>query len=226
MHTRSVSVAGAQYDWRGVCFNVAVMMSRRFVRALFVPALALAGGCTSISSNYTGEITRTDAARIFVCHGYDCTYKTRLDLGASDASRFAAIMASGAASAQSERQAVSNAVQYFEERAAHVIGVRDAAKSTLGASREKGQMDCIDESTNTRSLMLYLAEHGLLKHHKVEANVSRGFFIDGRYPHSTAVLRDAAGVKWAVDSWYEPMGGPPDILPLKNWLSRGVGGVR
>lgn len=186
----------------------------------------VAAGCTSISSNYTGEITRADAARIYMCHGYDCTYKTRIDLGAPDARRFASIMAKGAGSPESERAAISRAVQYYEERGAQVIGIRDQAKSTFGASREKGQMDCIDESTNTRSLLLYLAGRGLLKHHRVEMNVSRGFFIDGRYPHSTAVIRDPQGEKWAVDSWYEPMGGPPDILPLEKWLARGVGGQR
>ena len=49
----------------------------------------------------------------------------------------------------------------------------------------------------------------------------RGFFLDGRYPHATAVIGDASGVKWAVDSWYEPAGGAPDIMPLREWRSRG-----
>lgn len=87
-------------------------------------------------------------------------------------------------------------------------------------------MDCVDESTNTRALLLYLERRKLLRHHTVERNVTRGFLIDGRYPHATAVLQDRSGKKWAIDSWYEPTGGAPDIRPLSEWLKRGVMGVR
>ena len=202
------------------------MMIRSSVTLLVLAASALAGGCTSISSNYVGDITKVDASRIHVCHGYNCIYKTRLSLGPADAERFGQIMRQGAATPEAERAAISRAVQHFETRAFQAIGIRDRAKSTLLDSGEKGQMDCIDESTNTRSLLLYLAHLGLLKHHQVGANVSRGFLLDGRYFHSTAVIRDSAGKRWAVDSWYEPMGGPPDIMPLEEWMSRGVAGAR
>ncbi|CAG0972494.1 MAG: hypothetical protein F9K19_17235 [Rhizobiaceae bacterium] len=162
--------------------------------------------------------------RIYVCSGFNCHFKTRLDFGASDARRFAEIMTGGRGSPQAERSAISSAVQYYEKRAGAAIGVIDDAKSDFGASGELGQMDCIDESTNTRSLLLYLERRGLLQHHSVLANVSRGLFIDGRYPHSTAVLLDRSGKEWAVDSWYAPMGAAPDILPMAQWLKRGVMG--
>lgn len=183
-------------------------------------------GCTSSSSNYLGEITKTEESRLFVCHGFDCSYKTRVDLGAADHRQFAAFFAK-ADSAEAERAAVGRAVQHAEERGAGVIGIRDLPKSDYTQSREKGQMDCIDESTNTRSLLLYLEKRGLLKHHAVEVNRSRGFFADGRYPHSTAVLREkAASRRWAIDSWYEPAGGPPDIRPLDEWMASGRFGER
>ena len=45
-----------------------------------------------------------------------------------------------------------------------------------------------------------LPGHGYLRHHRVEAPSARGFFIDGRYPHATAVLTDTdSGERWAVD---------------------------
>jgi hypothetical protein len=166
------------------------------------------------------------AGRIFVCHGFDCRRRTQLVLTRNDASRFASIMASGRSSAQAERAAISKAVQYFETRAGQVIGVQDKPKSNLTQSGLMGQMDCIDESTNTRMLLQHLASRGLIRHHSVEGNVSRGAFVDGRYPHSTAVIREKGGKAWAVDSWYEAMGGPPDIMPLAEWQSRGVGGQR
>ena len=36
----------------------------------------------------------------------------------------------------------------------------------------------------------FLESHGFLKHHRVEAPSARGYFIDLRYPHATAVLTD------------------------------------
>lgn len=187
--------------------------------------MAFATGCSSVSSKYVGDITEISPSRLFVCSGFDCYHKNRIDISAADAKRFASIMALNGTAA-TERAAISRAVQHFETMATSVIGVADNAKSVLTESGTRGQMDCIDESTNTRTLLLYLQQRGLLKHHVVEGNVSRGFFADGRYPHSTAVIRDQAGVRWAIDSWYEPAGGAPDIMPLKDWLPRGVLGER
>ncbi|PWK65931.1 hypothetical protein [Aminobacter sp. AP02] len=160
--------------------------------------------------------------RIDICHGYSCAFRSRLDLGPNDAKRFASILASGKASPQAERAAIAKAVSYFETRSQQVTGVRDQPKSEFGASKVRGQMDCVDESTNTNSLLRYLEARGLLKYHKVEAKTSRGFLLDGRYPHWTAVIRAPDGVKWVVDSWYAPMGGAPDIIPLSDWKVRGV----
>ncbi len=188
-------------------------------------ALLLAG-CLSESSNYRGEITKPRTSKIYVCSGFDCTYKTAYPISEEDRQKFAEIMEEGSQSPEAEREAIRRADSFYENRAATYIGSRDKAKSDFTQSRVKGQMDCIDESTNTHSLLLFLEENGMLKYHKVESNVSRGIFVDGRYPHSTAVLRDPSGRKWAVDSWYEPTGGLPDVIPLSDWMKRGVMGER
>jgi hypothetical protein len=185
--------------------------------------VSLVVGCISTPSEYA---VRSAVARINVCHGFGCHFKSELNLGTADARRLLAIMAAGATSAKAERAAVSKAVRYYEGRAAGVIGIRDQPKSDASQYHRRGQMDCVDESTNTRALLLYLEGRKLLRHHTVDRNVTRGFLVDGRYPHATAVLRDRSGKKWTVDSWYEPMGDPPDIMPLSEWLKRGVMGVR
>ncbi|WP_246637843.1 hypothetical protein [Nitratireductor kimnyeongensis] len=149
-----------------------------------------------------------------------------MSIDAAMRQRLAAIMASGKASAKAERAAVSKAVRYFETMATGVLGVRDGAKSAPGGARVYGQMDCIDESRNTRTLLRYLQRHGLLRHHVVQRNSARGFFLDVRYPHATAVLRAKSGDEWAVDSWFEPAGGAPDIMRLAEWKKRGVRGAR
>ncbi|ODT08208.1 MAG: hypothetical protein ABS58_04020 [Mesorhizobium sp. SCN 65-20] len=185
----------------------------------------LLAGMISLSIHAAGPPAAQAAPitnRIDVCHGYGCAFRARLYLGAGDAQRFASILAAGKSSAEAERAAIGQAVSYFEKRVQQVTGVRDEPKSEFGASKVKGQMDCVDESTNTDTLLRYLQGRGLLKYHKVEARTSRGFLFDGRYPHWTAVIRAPDGVKWVVDSWYAPMGGLPDIIPLSDWKPRGL----
>jgi hypothetical protein len=203
---------------RIVSMNVSCTSSiKHLLVALSVGSLFLFGPSDAHPSKLDGDTRH----QIDVCHGYSCKFRSKLMLGKADARRLASILASGRGSAKAERKAISRAVRYFEDRAYSVIGIRDEPRSKFGASGIRGQMDCIDESTNTRALLLYLADRKLLAHHSVGRNSSRGLLIDGRYFHSTAVIRDRAGVKWAVDSWYAPMGGAPDILPLSDWESRG-----
>lgn len=164
--------------------------------------------------------------RMTICHGYSCYYQTRLDLSGQDIARLATIMRAGTASASAERRAISRAVQFFERRSTDLLEVRDRPKGELGHGRELGQMDCVDESTNTTRLLRFMAQRGMFRHHTVARRVSRGYFLDNRFPHFTAVIVDDGGEKWAVDSWYEPGGGAPDIMPLERWRIRGVAGQR
>jgi len=161
-----------------------------------------------------------------ICHGYGCTFQTLVTLTSADRSQIASIMSGGRASPAAERAAIRRAVQIFEQRSKAVIGVTDRPKMDFGKGREKGQMDCVDESTNTDHFLRYLQGAGLLRHHRVAQRDSRGSFLDGRYPHFTAVLRDDSGTSWVVDSWYEPGGGPPDVMLLAEWHRRGYGGQR
>ncbi len=190
-------------------------------RALMVLALAVASGCTSVSSNYEGEIADTPSGRIIVCSGHDCAYRTPVPVTSADARRFASIMNAGRGSAQAERQAIGKAIQYFEERAAGTLGVRDRALSQFANTGIKGHMDCIDEATNSQSVMRYLDARGLLRHHEVESNRSRGFVLDGQFPHVAAVVRAKDGTRWAIDSWLGPTGAPVAISPLEQWVRDG-----
>jgi hypothetical protein len=162
----------------------------------------------------------TSPKLVTICHGYGCSFRTKLTLGAADGARFRSIMSVGAASPQAERAALARAVSYFDRRANEATGYKDRPRTEVGKP-ERGQMDCVDESTNTHALLLYLAERGLLKFHKVGRKVSRGFFLDGRYPHWTAIIIEPSGVKWVVDPWYAQLGGAPDIFPYEKWKVRG-----
>ena len=187
---------------------------------LLVLLCGFAAGCVT-GSEGDRQAARSADKTVEICHGYSCKFRSKLVLGATDGRRFASILGRGQKSSPEERSAIAQAVRYFEQRTLSATGIRDEPQSKFGASGVRGQMDCIDESTNTRTLLVYLADRKLLRHHTVAMNASRGFLVDGRYPHSTAVVRDATGIRWAVDSWYAPMGGSPDILPLSEWMPRG-----
>ena len=58
----------------------------------------------------------------------------------------------------------------------------------------------------------------LLRHHDVDAPEARGYFIDGRPPHATAVLVEkATGTKWSINSWTVGYGQALEVMPLERW---------
>jgi hypothetical protein len=189
--------------------------------ALTATLLVCLAGCTSVPSRFEGEIVETPTSRIVVCSGHDCAFRTPVPVTDTDAKRLASIMNAGRASPQAERQAIGKAIQYWENRAADHLGVRDAALSQFKNTNVRGHMDCIDEATNSQSLMRYLDGRGLIRHHAIKQNMSRGFMLDGQFPHVAAVVEAKDGSRWAVDSWLEPTGGPVTIMPLQQWLRDG-----
>lgn len=162
--------------------------------------------------------------RIFVCHGYTCRIVTPVRFDSESVAKIAASLAKSAVDAAAERDAISKAVQEFETIVGARVGTAHDLPGMQFGQGTDDQMDCIDEATNTTGLLIFLASHGYLKHHRVEAPSARGFFIDGRYPHATAVLADtSSGEKWAIDSWPRANALPPVIMRLREWKRSRVG---
>jgi len=160
--------------------------------------------------------------RTYICHGFGCTYRTPIRYSSRDLARLRGILASGRRSPEAERRAISRAVIWHEKRVAPEAGsAHDVGGLDLHNAHVHGQMDCIDEATNTTSLLLLAQSRGYLKHHKVGRPASRGFFVDGNYPHATATIREKkSGTPYAVDSWPRANGKAPDILALKAWMAK------
>jgi hypothetical protein len=157
---------------------------------------------------------------VIVCHDFGCAQRTPVGLGPGDLAKLSSLLASGRASAEAERRAVAAAEAWFDRRVGPEAGTthRIARAGGLDGHSAVGQMDCIDTSRNSTSLLLILEQLHLLRHHKVEGPEARGFLLDGRGPHATAVLTDIhTGKQWAVDSWTHKYGEKPDILPLDVW---------
>lgn len=159
------------------------------------------------------------SARIVACHGYGCSRRTVLDVEAEWLNRAGSILKAARQSPEAERRALGDVVKLYTAQLADRFGGKpDVPRSPPQMSGEQGQMDCVDETANTTSLLLVLQEYGLLAHHEVERPQSRGLFIDGRYPHVTAIIAEKkTGAEWAVDPWAKAPGQKPEILPLSQW---------
>lgn len=187
---------------------------------LVLGTAGIAAGCTTTSESGEAVAKAPTVATLDVCHGYDCHFRTKVTMTARDARTLSGYFRNANTPA-AERAAIARAVQLFENKATKTIGVADRPLSAFLGAKEKGQMDCLDETANTLTLLRYLAGRGLLKHHTVGGDVSRGFLLDARYFHSAASITEKSGRRWAVDSWFGKAGAAPQIMPLEEWRSRG-----
>jgi hypothetical protein len=162
-------------------------------------------------------------AVIRYCHGYGCAMRSPVRLSGADLATLRRLLASGSASASAERAAIGRADQWFERVAGRQTGTsKDGAKDVYELFTPPSQIDCVDEATNTTTLLKLAESRGWLRHHKVGSIDRRGFLVDGRYPHHTATIHDrASGAVWVVDSWVRANGEPPDIKPLAIWKEEG-----
>ena len=184
-----------------------------------IVAVWLAVGSASAADWYErGHGRAPTGGKVYICHGYTCRIVTPVQLTPGELKRIARPMA-GVADAAAERAALAKSVQLFEQ----IVGARVGTAGDLPGMQfgrgADGQMDCIDEATNTMSLLLVLQRAGYLRHHRVLEPKGRGFFLDGRYPHATAAVADTlSGASWAIDSWPGANGEPPLIQPLADWF--------
>ncbi|HET7912814.1 MAG TPA: hypothetical protein VFL49_12340 [Pseudolabrys sp.] len=156
---------------------------------------------------------------VFVCHGFGCKYRAEIDLTPADRAKLAQFLAAGRASAAAERNAVAAAGAWFDKRVGPVAGTTNhVARAGMKYMFDTHQFDCIDSSRNTTSLLMVLDQLNLLRHHDVDEPEARGYMVDGRPPHATAVLVErATGKKWSIDSWTVGYGQALEVMPLDRW---------
>ena len=201
---------------------------RRLPIAVVVPAvlLLLLTGCAELAAGRPegwypvhGGVAPNRNDVVVVCHGFGCHRKTAVAFTGADLARMRRLVGRG--DAAQERAGVRRMIAWAEQRVAPTVGSEgDVAGLDLRNAGRVGQMDCIDEATNTTSYLLVAERAGLLRHHRVGRPVSRGYFLDGRYPHATAVLLEEGKGAWAVDSWPHANGVKPDVMPLETWFER------
>lgn len=160
---------------------------------------------------------------VFVCSGYGCQTQSPLRFGPEQVKTLAEIMrkTKQADTPAEERRAVAYAVGWMEAYAGEKVGTKDDRPGMdYDGSGDPGQLDCVDEATNTTSYLTILQSNSLLKHHTVGRPFSRGNILLGvsNWPHWTGVLWETGSKqKWAVDSWIGPNGENPAVVEAEKW---------
>lgn len=193
----------------------------------FILIALILSGCMSLYRGDPGAwysawngVPPAGGNRVFVCHGFGCHLKTAVTFSQRDIAAMRRMLGKPR-DAAAERKGIADLVAWAERRVADAAGsAGDIGGLDMHNARRRGQMDCIDEATNTTSYLLVAEAAGLLAHHRVGHPVARGYFLDGRYPHATAVVVADDGVPWAVDSWKRGNGKEPEIITLDAWFAQ------
>jgi hypothetical protein len=121
--------------------------------------------------------------------------------------------------AADERADIGRSMALFETVVGRHTGTSGDRGRNAAGFGQPGQLDCIDESTNTTTYLKLLEREGLLRYHRVAERATRfGLFVG--MPHSTAVIEELdSRNRYVVDSWFYDNGQPPHIVRLEDWYS-------
>ncbi len=182
--------------------------------------LMLSAQAVSAQGNFDDETSSTAEPRhLSICYGHGCRDIAQVGLSPAEWQGVRARLTPPAANPAMERQRISAAIALLESVVGAHTGTGKDIGGTFPGTGRPGQMDCIDEATNTTTYLKMMAAENLLRWHTVEDHAIRGFFIFG-WPHASAVIRDTeSGERYAVDSWFHRNGVAPEIVPLKTWRS-------
>jgi hypothetical protein len=183
--------------------------------AWLVPVLLLTGCASS-----PGQLPAVDASYDGFphCHGHGCASVSRVRLSDPERQQIRALMQPKAATPADERRRIQLAIAQLEKLAGSRTDTEVDRGGTFAAVGRSGQLDCIDESSNTRVYLHLLYDDDLLAWHQPAGLAHRGLLLVGGWPHTTAVIRErSSGAVFAVDSWFLDNGEPPFIVSLASW---------
>jgi len=162
-------------------------------------------------------ITDPTPEHLSVCHDNGCAQMDVIGLQPEHWRTIVSLFTPRAGNAAEERMLIATAIQYLERVVGRLTGTDQDIAGTFEGLGKPGQMDCLDEATNTTSYLLMMQNEKLLTHHVVREPVTRGWFLFG-WPHSAASIEETdSGRRFAVDSWFEDNGRLPHIIPMSAW---------
>lgn len=154
-----------------------------------------------------------------ICHYHSCSKIAFASLSDKQWQTIELLFQPIATNAAQEREYIKLAVALLERYTGEQTGTyRDLAENDISQGLN-GQLDCIDEATNTTVYIRMLQNAGLLHWHQQTSRLSRSIF-SGNTPHNTATIIDIeTSQRFAVDSWFGDNGQPPAIVKLEQWQS-------
>lgn len=178
----------------------------------------IAGLFAAAVNNAANAHEAMDGTRLEICYQHGCARQAQVQLSAADVEHLLEAFGAPTHDARTERRAIARAIAAFEQLIGPITGTdRDLGGTFPGAFRA-GQMDCIDEATNTTRYLQLLDQAGLLRWHSVAEPATRLSIPRRWWPHTTAVIREhATGEQFAVDAWFDANGYPPHIVDLTTW---------
>ena len=191
-------------------------------RGCFILACALLAFCGAVAAQpfVRGDII-TDPApeRFSVCFDHSCHTVSRVSLSSAEWAAVTAPLKADSPTGAAERTAIAEAIAVMETIVGEHTGTSRDKGGNFAGFGQPGQMDCIDESTNTHNYLYMLEKAGYLRHHRLVDRATRfGLFIG--MPHTTAVIQDLeTGTRYAVDTWFFDNGEAPPVVELSAWES-------
>ena len=154
-----------------------------------------------------------------ICYNYSCNRTARVRPAAWEWQTVVNQFKPPARSAAEERQMIRRAIAVLE----YIAGTqtptfRDRGRNPI-IDDWPGQMDCIDESTNTARYLELLQAQGLLRWHTVVGRAYRAPHLFDPHWAGQIVERETRD-HYVVDSWHLDNGEPPFIQVLNEWLRK------
>lgn len=155
-----------------------------------------------------------------VCYDFACKNRSLVSLSLPEWKQIAAWFDPPAKTPQQELQKIKQAVGWMEVLIGrHTPTHRDLAASLPPIDNYRdlfpGQMDCIDEATNTTTYMQLFQQHGLMRHFRVVETAYRKAIIDQHW--AAQIQEKTSGKLYVVDSWFHPNGYLPVIQAREKW---------
>lgn len=186
----------------------------------FIAAGLLLSGCMKHYESYERYMASRNLPPVTKksfphCSHYDCSRVQIANFWPKEWKRVKKNFKPKAKTAEKERAQIAKAIATMEQ----IIGPITGTDGDIGDTFKKtgaGQLDCVDESTNTSVYLDLLKQEGLMRFHDVGAPESRTPLF--KWPHQTATMVETeTGERFAVDSWFTDNGKEVYILPLDEW---------
>ena len=182
--------------------------------------------------------------RFEICYQLGCSRHAGVELTLAEVRAIAALFEGTGADPEQERQRIAAAIAAIERIAGqhtptHLDRGRNPGDEPIPPpvpgdpawppppmraphAPVEGQLDCIDEATNTTAYLQWMAAAGWIRWHRVREWAFRAPDFFGQH-WSAQVEELASGRRYVVDSWPGANGEPPEVLPFEVWRRGGTG---